>query len=226
MEDRSLPPLYQVKVALRGISPLIWRRFLISSQETLAELHRVIQVAFGWMDLHLHRFEIHGREYGLYRPGGLGFDESARRVPLASLDLREGEKFLYTYDFIDHWAHEVRLEELLPAGSGQQAYPICTAGSGRGPLEDCGGPWEYQKLIALHRRGPLGDYLRLCLRLGELFDPSAFDRQEVNEKLQSGYWPEEIIRIAHPDDPLEKLLRRLLGVLDPDARELWEEDDF
>ena len=123
MENGLPPSTYQIKVALRGISPLIWRRFLISSQETLAELHRVIQVAIGWMDLHLHHFQIHGREYGLYKPGGLWFDEEAGQVSLASLDLREGEKFLYTYDFRDGWEHDVRLEEILPAGSGQQAYP-------------------------------------------------------------------------------------------------------
>ena len=62
---------------------MIWRRFLISSQETLGELHRVIQVGFDWMDIHLHQFQIHGRTYGLFRPGGLWFDEEADRVSLA-----------------------------------------------------------------------------------------------------------------------------------------------
>jgi hypothetical protein len=36
---------------------------------SIAQLHEVLQVAFGWEDMHLHRFEIRGREYGLSREG-------------------------------------------------------------------------------------------------------------------------------------------------------------
>ena len=57
-------PVYQLKVRLLRVSPMVWRRFLIGRQETLGELHRVIQVAFGWTDTHLNRFDIHGRSYG------------------------------------------------------------------------------------------------------------------------------------------------------------------
>lgn len=71
------PHLYQIKVRLLRISPMVWRRFLISDQETLGELHRAVQIAFGWTGAHLHRFDIHGRSYGLSRPGGLQFDAEA-----------------------------------------------------------------------------------------------------------------------------------------------------
>ena len=217
MENSSPQHTYQIKVFLRGISPMIWRRLLMSGQETLGELHRVIQVAFDWTDVHLHRFDIHGRSYGLSRPGGLWF-EDADQVSLVGLELREGQKFLYTYDFRDGWEHDVRIEAISPAGE-KQSLPTCTGGSGRAPFEGYGGPWEYQKLIATCRRAPLDEYLRLCLRLGELFDPSAFDRGVVNEKLQSGYWPQEVIQLG--EGPERKVLRKLLALVDPDF-----EDDF
>ena len=68
--NRHEPQIYQLRVVLRGISPLIWRRLLVRSDSTVAELHQALQVAFGRDDEHLNRFEIRGREYAVYRDGG------------------------------------------------------------------------------------------------------------------------------------------------------------
>jgi Plasmid pRiA4b ORF-3-like protein len=57
--------ILQLRAVLRGIIPLIWRRLLVPSDTSIAQLHELLQVAFGWEDMHLHRFEIRGREYGL-----------------------------------------------------------------------------------------------------------------------------------------------------------------
>jgi hypothetical protein len=219
MPDRSEPSgphVYQIKVRLLRIIPMVWRRFLISDQETLGELHRAVQVAFGWTDAGLHRFDIHGRSYGLSRPGDLPFNAEADQVSLASLQLREGGTFRYTYNFTDGWEHDIRLERRLPHGK-EQSVPICTGGSGRGPVEGCGGPWAYQKLIATYKRAPLSEYLRLCVRLGELFNPFAFDRQDVNEKLQSGDGPRKTIQLG--ESPKQIALRKLLALVDPEFEE-------
>jgi len=56
--------LYQLRIVLCGITPLIWRRVLVRSETTLAHLHTILQVLFAWSDEHLHRFHIHGKEYG------------------------------------------------------------------------------------------------------------------------------------------------------------------
>jgi hypothetical protein len=45
--------LYQLRVVLHGISPLIWRRLVIPAGTTIAELHAVLQTAFGWSGEHL-----------------------------------------------------------------------------------------------------------------------------------------------------------------------------
>jgi hypothetical protein len=83
--------VYQVRVVLRGISPLIWRRLLIRGDSSIADLHRTLQVAFGWSNEHLHRFVIQGRVYG---EGGL---IDPRKVRLAALGLRLRERFVYEY---------------------------------------------------------------------------------------------------------------------------------
>ena len=85
---------YQLRAVIRGISPLIWRRLLVRSDSTVAELHEVLQIAFGWEDVHLHRFEIRGRQYGVYRDGGVAFDRDVRKVRLCDLKLRRLERFV------------------------------------------------------------------------------------------------------------------------------------
>jgi Plasmid pRiA4b ORF-3-like protein len=99
--------VYQPRVVLAQISPLIWRRLLITGQTTIAELHQVLQTVFGWSDEHLHRFTIHGVEYGLWRPGSCGFSHDAHTVTLARFGLREGERFTYEYNFFDAWRHDM-----------------------------------------------------------------------------------------------------------------------
>ena len=61
---KRYPPTYQLKVTLEGSKPPIWRRLQVPGNLTLAELHVVLQVAMGWMDGHLHEFEIGGTRYG------------------------------------------------------------------------------------------------------------------------------------------------------------------
>jgi hypothetical protein len=92
----------------------------------------------GLSDSHLHRFHIHGKEYGVAHVGGITFTDNPERVRLADLQLRLRERFLYEYDFYDQWEHDVRLEKVLPMGS-RQLFPVCTAGQRLAPPEDCGG---------------------------------------------------------------------------------------
>ena len=49
----SLRSIYQLKITLSGIRPPIWRRFLIASTNSLADLHLIVQMVMGWTDSHL-----------------------------------------------------------------------------------------------------------------------------------------------------------------------------
>jgi Plasmid pRiA4b ORF-3-like protein len=93
--------VYQFKVALRGISPMIWRRLLLRSDHSIADLHYAIQIVMGWSDAHLNRFHIHGKDYGVVHEGGLTFSDDPEGVRLAQLRFRLRERFLYEYDFYD-----------------------------------------------------------------------------------------------------------------------------
>ena len=82
----SLPDIYQLRIVLRDISPLIWRRLLVRSDTTLAQLHLMIQMLFDWRNEHLHHFHVFGKDYG-----SDGAD--TRTVRLHRFGLRHGERF-------------------------------------------------------------------------------------------------------------------------------------
>ena len=75
----AIPSLYQLRVVLHGISPLIWRRLLVPGDTSVAGLHTVPQTAFGWGGERLHRFVIQGTEYGISYLGGPGFRDDPPR---------------------------------------------------------------------------------------------------------------------------------------------------
>lgn len=174
--------IYQLKIFLREISPMIYRRLLVSGDTTLLEIHEIIQIAMGWEGYHLWTFSINGHEYG--HAYGMGLRRETYETTLSDLGLRLRERFLYTYDFGDCWGHEVRLERVTEP-EPSKSYPVCIGGKRACPPEDCGGPWAYQEL--LHLAGsPFRDYERRHARevLGNRFDPEAFDRQQVNALLK------------------------------------------
>ncbi len=180
------PPesIFVLRVDLANIKPAVWRRLEVPADIPLARLHHVIQMAFNWDDSHLHDFEIDGRRYGQRMPGP--FDMEADELDERKFRLAEvagaGSRFTYAYDFGDDWIHVITVEKVLAPTPGVR-YPRCTAGKNAAPPEDCGGPWGYTELVQA-----LGDPSHperddLLEWLDEDFDPTEFDREELNAGL-------------------------------------------
>lgn len=129
--------MVQIKVWLLGISPMVWRRVLVSSACTLRELHGVLQVTMGWEGIHLYQFRLRSRRYGSWEASA-----SSPDITLATLRWCKGVRFAYDYDLNIPWRHEIRIEDHRPAEPGK-GNPRCTAGDGACPPEDCGGPRGY-----------------------------------------------------------------------------------
>ena len=127
-----------------------------------------------WTDEHLNRFVIHGRDYGVWHDGGIGFRDDPRHVRLANLGLRVGERFLYEYDFTDGWRHDVRVEAILPLETARP-YPVCTGGRRAVPSEDCGGPWGFMELQQHHAP------FRLAERLVEIIEAVGNGSDDVDD---------------------------------------------
>ena len=90
---------YSIKIALRGVSPMIWRRMRVRGNTSLADLHHIIQIAMSWENDHLHCFHIYGEDYGIKYDGGMDFTHNARQVFLDDFGFDVGDRFTYTYDF-------------------------------------------------------------------------------------------------------------------------------
>ena len=93
MSVGTLPAIYQLRVRLCAISPLIWRRILVRTDTSIADLHHLLQAAFDWSDSHLHRFVIHGKNYGIAYAGGISFSNDPKLVRLADFGFRINERF-------------------------------------------------------------------------------------------------------------------------------------
>jgi hypothetical protein len=63
MNDPTPLSIYQFRAVLNGVSPMVWRRILLASETSLAGLHEVLQLAFGWSGFYLYEFFIHGKTF-------------------------------------------------------------------------------------------------------------------------------------------------------------------
>jgi hypothetical protein len=182
--QRSMTPvIYQIKVTLKGSKPPIWRRMQVTSETTLAQLHRILQRVMGWEGYHLYQFVVGGMEYS--DPSTLEEmeGEDARRVTLATLVRGEKDTFLYEHDFGDSWDHELLIEKVLPVEAGKH-YPVCLTGKRACPPEDCGGIWGYAGFLDTIQDPQQPEHEEMLAWIGGEFDPEAFDRDEVNRELQ------------------------------------------
>ena len=213
--------ILQLKLWLKLVSPMVWRRVLVPSTCTLRELHGVIQVAMGWEGIHLYQFCLRAVRYGSWE-----LSASSPEVALAALRLRKGARFAYEYDLNIPWRHEVRIEDHL-SGEPGTAHPRCIGGNGTCPPENCGGPAgfmaERNAMLSLdaledreimaeiigqvvqERRTDLLDDEGTCWRLEQAVERSKareqaqgrpFSRRTVNARFRNG----EHLDLMHQQD--------------------------
>ena len=105
--------LYEVKVTLQPFKPLIWRRFLVRDDTTLAQLHSYLQAVMGWTNSHLHHFFVDRDTY--FGPPDPEFPrrQNERNTRVGDLLRKPGDRLMYEYDFGDGWEHEIVLERVL-----------------------------------------------------------------------------------------------------------------
>jgi hypothetical protein len=182
---RSFVParLYLLHVQLAEIEPPIWRRLVVPGPRTLQALHGIFQAVMPWQDYHLYQFEISDTRYEDPNP-----DDRDPSVPdprafaLDQLELSQGSRFQYIYDFGDGWLHDITVEGVVPL-PGDVLLPVCLGGSRACPPEDCGGVGGYEELVAALRRPQSAAARKYREWLGRVYDPEQLDLAAINVRL-------------------------------------------
>lgn len=151
---------YTVRVALRGITPPIWRKITVPSNINLRLFGDLILELMGWMGEHLNQFRKGDSYYApaYQREGEIppldGRIENHNQEDFALGDiLREkDDTIVWEYDFGDSWEHDVRLVSVDEYAEGEPRKIVFVNGKRACPPEDCGGIWGYEDLLALHKR--------------------------------------------------------------------------
>jgi len=181
--------VYQFKVSLVGIRPLIWRRIQVPGTASLADLHTIIQICMGWKDSHQHHFDIDDELYVQpseedHRPVNIRHDE--RSITLESLGARLHPSFLYVYDMGDYWEHQIELEKKLPP-MDNAGRPKLLTGRRSCPPEDCGGVPSYLEQLKILNEPDHPDFKATLSQFGPGFRPDNFDKEDIlriNERLR------------------------------------------
>ena len=174
---------YVIKIALRGVSPMVWRRLRISGNTSLAQLHHIIQVTNHWDDDYLHQFHIYGKDYGINHIGAVMFSDNAHKVLLNDFAFDAGDKFTYEYNFFQHWIIDIRIETITESTTATPIY--CLKGNGMpgaNKHDEIKPTLDLLKAIAnADKSTTLGDLRPFVDALNAV----RFNRHLINQRLQS-----------------------------------------
>ena len=115
--------------------PKVWRDIEIADDQTLEDLHLIIQEAFEWDDDHLYSFFMSGKAWDGRTEIGAPWaetDQHTHQVEIGSLDLQPARKFLYLFDYGD--GHEFDVEVMaVNSAAPSGAYPRIVGEKGKAP---------------------------------------------------------------------------------------------
>jgi len=177
------------EVHIIDIEPRISRTLELPVKLNFAQLHEVLQAAFGWTDSHLHQFNVGGLTIGApeFDEDGLSDHRTfeASEVRLQDLTFPYDEdpplSILYEYDFGDNWRHLLILRR-IPRQIGVD-YPRCVAGTRSGPPEDVGGCSGYAGFLEAWGDPEHDEHKENRRWVGRKFDPERFDLEATNKAI-------------------------------------------
>lgn len=175
--------MFRLHLELEDVTPPVWRKLLVPSNITLADLHAALNEVMGWTNSHLHQFILRDRRFGdVTMPDSEELElEDERKVRLEAL-IGEGQSIGYEYDFGDGWLHRVEVEKKLEFDA-RLPYPLCVGGARACPPEDCGGAGGYEHLLEVLQDEKDEEHDDLVTWVGGHFDPDGFDVNRTNAGL-------------------------------------------
>lgn len=183
-----------LRIELLDVTPLVWRRIVVSNQWTFADLHHYLQWVMGWWDSHPHEFEVGDQivapdwwieEIGLDHEVANYRDERRITIAVAAAELGIRGEIEYLYDMGDDWRHRLVIETPPPAWDvNDLPLPACIAGENACPPEDVGGSPGYQRFLETIGDRESDYHVEMLRWIGGAFDPHGFDLNRLNRD-----WP-------------------------------------
>ncbi len=184
---KSREKIYRLEIAIKGLSPTIWRDVVVPGDYSLRDLHLVLQSAMGWENCHRHAFALGNEPFPLDDAGSTEHEAYEAETKIADLLKRNGPALRYLYDFNDNWEHTVSVKTVYKRNP-RHFYPNCLGGEMTCPPEDVGGVKTFKQLLkALDDpeeadKGSLVD--KDLLTWYSDFKPAFFSQTECNERLK------------------------------------------
>lgn len=97
-----------------SLNPSCWRKLRMPSSATLMDLHNLIQKAFAFDDDHLYSFFMDGKRFSKHAYHSPMDMEGpyVQDKEIGRLNLYEGKRFLYLFDFGDEWELYITVEKI------------------------------------------------------------------------------------------------------------------
>lgn len=158
----------------------VWRRFVMDEDASLEDLHRVLQILFGWSGGRMHGFVINGEVYGCETAEGDLSDHNTRLSALIADGITE---FRYDYDYGAEWELRISILDIFDPGIGGNRY--CLAGEGAAPPENIGGALRFRRFVSALSRGSGSEKALAQNELGADFDPDKFDLEACERAMKT-----------------------------------------
>lgn len=204
--------IYEIKITLNNVGVPVWRKIQIDGKSTFEDLHKILQIAFDWVDYHLHTFivdRVDGKRVWrteimpeLSKSDEMYFNNEKYDEAEEYIEdwfIKNNDKITYIYDFGDDWQHEIIFIKKLKKDEGVQ-YPVCVGAKNIAPDED-----SRSELIAGEVDLVFGDSDELIREINEEFE--LLENHTVDDSQELDFWPEtlELAKEFHREKPWEYL---------------------
>lgn len=181
-------PVYRLRISLAFSNPFIWRTILVSGDLTLAQLHEVIQLCFGWSGESSHQFYVGKVFYNMSSPNGEKKEYDEANYTLHQLEEPMKWCFTYFYDAGDGWEHDISLEEVEDSGGDKLILELID-GQWASPPEEIGNVHSYEDFLQALEE-PANEKNKALLKQHGIdrFDPELFDSNHINSLLNKRSW--------------------------------------
>ena len=134
-----------LKIIIEDTHPPVWRRLVVPENISFYDLHRVIQLVFGWEDMHMHIFEAPQDRFEIVANSKDAYNEFFMEKKLPISAIAEHENWIrYVYDMGDDCRHKVVFEKVLQ--DYEKDFATLMKAKGNNFVEDSGGIWGEEQV--------------------------------------------------------------------------------